>query len=372
MGPIFFQFLFRQGSRFYAAGILSTWLLMAWPVWADAQPVEILPAELRGAIQPQVAAAPDGNIFVAFGKGNSIYCTASMNGGKTFRPPVEVATLPKLALGMRRGPRVVATDGAVTISAISHEAGNLYSWTSVDQGLTWSKAVVINSITNTAREGLHAMAGDGKGGIYTVWLDLRGKGTELWGAASHDHGKTWSGNVAVYQSPDGHICECCHPSLSVSTNGSIRVMWRNWLEGSRDMFTAGSTDGGRTFSPAGKLGLGTWPLNACPMDGGGLAGVYSTWRRQNAVYYTDDQQAEQLLSAQGRQPVVGLGKAGPYFLWQQDSQLMLNQGLKVAPRVLAEVGAYPAIASAAQDAAPLAAWEGSTNGLKTIFAQVLK
>jgi hypothetical protein len=372
MGVISFRFLSRPGSWFRAAGILGMWLLVARPVWVAAQPVEVLPPDLRGAVQPQVAVARNGNIFVTFAKGNLIYCTASTDGGKSFRRPVEIATLPKLALGMRRGPRIAATDGEVTVSAISHEAGNLYSWTSVDHGVTWSKAVMINSTTNSAREGLHAMAGDGQGSIYAVWLDLRDKRTQLWSAASHDQGRTWNGNVPVYQSPDGHICECCHPSLAVATNGSVRVMWRNWLEGSRDMYMASSTDGAKTFSPATRLGQGTWTLNACPMDGGGLAGAYSIWRRQNAVYYTDDERSEHLLSAHGRQPVVGLGKAGPYFLWQNDSQLMLNQRLTVAPRVLSEAGAYPVIASATEESAPVVAWEGSMNGIKTIFAQVLR
>ncbi|KAJ3054740.1 hypothetical protein HK102_011471, partial [Quaeritorhiza haematococci] len=48
-------------------------------------------------------------------------------------------------------------------------------------------------------------------------------------------------------------------------------MWRNSLKGARDLFLADSSDGGRTFSPAEKLGRGTWPLNACPMDGGAVA-----------------------------------------------------------------------------------------------------
>src|SRR3954452_18357766 len=134
---------------------------------------------------------------------------------------------------MRRGPRIVASNRQVTISAVSHAEGNLYAWTSGDAGLTWTKAVRINSATNSAREGLHAMAGDGRGNVYTAWLDLRNTGTELWGARSQDGGNTWSSDVMIYHSPDGHICECCHPSVDVAASGMVRVMWRNWLEGSR-------------------------------------------------------------------------------------------------------------------------------------------
>ncbi len=49
------------------------------------------------------------------------------------------------------------------------------------------------------------------------WLDLREKGTVLYASKSMDHGETWSKNILVYRSPDGSICECCHPSIIAVT-----------------------------------------------------------------------------------------------------------------------------------------------------------
>ena len=337
---------------------------------ATGQPLEILPPGLRGAVQPQVAISPAGRMFMTFGKGASVYCVASSKDGKTFFLPVEVGSLPKLALGMRRGPRIAVSDGQITISAISHADGNLYSWTSEDAGGTWSKPVMINSASNAAREGLHGMAGDGRRNVYAVWLDLRNKGTQLWGAASRNGGKSWEKDVMIYQSPDDHVCECCHPSVAVLPDGSIRVMWRNWLAGSRDMYAAVSKDEGRTFSAAEKLGVGTWPLNGCPMDGGGLAGPYSVWRRNSTVFYTDAQTGEHLL-AEGKQPVIGIGNGIPYFVWQEGSRLMVNKGMVVKPIVLTERGAYPAITTATKDRAPIVVWESETNGVQTILAEIL-
>ena len=42
--------------------------------------------------------------------------------------------------------------------------------------------------------------------------------------------------------------------------------------------------------PAQKLGTGTWKLNGCPMDGGGVAidpsgGIHTVWQREGYVYY---------------------------------------------------------------------------------------
>ncbi|MBC8128163.1 MAG: exo-alpha-sialidase, partial [Gloeobacteraceae cyanobacterium ES-bin-144] len=99
---------------------------------ALAAPVEIVPPDLRDARQPQVAVAPNGSIHIAFGKMNLIYYVASTDGGKTFSEPVIVGELPKLALGMRRGPRIVATTKTLAISAISFQDGNLHGWFSQD------------------------------------------------------------------------------------------------------------------------------------------------------------------------------------------------------------------------------------------------
>jgi hypothetical protein len=353
---------------------LSNWLGalfgVAFAFGASAQPVEVLPPDWRGAIQPQVAVAPNGNVFVAFGKDLAVYCTVSTDGAKTFRPPVKVATLPKLALGMRRGPRIVASRERVAISAISHQEGNLYVWTSDDEGKTWSQAATINSITNSVAEGLHAMAGDGRANLSAVWLDSRNRGKQLWGATSHDGGKTWGENVQIYQSPDGHICECCHPSVSISDDGRVRAMWRNWLKGSRDLYIAESADGGRSFSEARKLGAGTWPFNACPMDGGSLAGNYTAWMRAGGVYYTDTDSSEHLLDAHGRQPIVGIGKTGAYFIWQEDSRLMLKRGMDEKPVVLAADGAYPAAATVPENNELVVVWESGAT--KNIYAQVLR
>ncbi|MEP6615933.1 MAG: hypothetical protein ABJA57_05110 [Ginsengibacter sp.] len=66
-------------------------------------------------------------------------------------------------------------------------------------------------------------------------------------------------------------------------------MFRNWLNGSRDMYISSSVDGGNTFGNTKKLGSGTWKLNGCPMDGGGLTinargTIETVWRRQNKIF----------------------------------------------------------------------------------------
>ena len=65
-------------------------------------------------------------------------------------------------------------------------------------------------------------------------------GTKLYGARSRDGGVTWSKNVLIYESPDGTICQCCHPSAAFDPGGQVLVMWRNCLGGARDMYLKSS------------------------------------------------------------------------------------------------------------------------------------
>ncbi len=338
-----------------------------------ARPVEVIPSEFHGAQQPQVAVSVKGDIYVVFGKETSIYVTCSTDGGAHFSPPGKVATVTKLALGMRRGPRIAVAGAAVVVTAVAQ--GNLLAWTSRDGGNSWSAAAKVNDAADSAREGLHSLAGSGNL-LYATWLDLRVKGTQIWGASSTDGGATWSANRRIYQSPAGHVCECCHPTAAISPQGVVWVMWRNWLDGARDMYLAASRDGGKTFGAATKSGAGTWPLNACPMDGGTLAFMpdgqpVAVWRRGLSIFKVASEAAEQLLDERGTQPIIATGKDGVYAVWQKGTRLLLQIG-NGPPRVLAQNAAFAAIASASPQHAPVVVWESAGHDAKTILAQVLK
>ena len=320
------------------ASILAVLILVTTGCFAA--PVEIIPPELRGAVQPQVAVAPNERIHVVFGKDTAIYHTASADG-RSFSAPVQVGELDKLALRMRRGPRVTATDKLVLITAISHTDGNLHAWTSADTGKTWKESAPLNTAAKSAREGLQSLAGDGRGLVAAVWLDLRGKGTELWGRVSRDGGATWAGDLSIYQSPDGHICECCVPNVAISPTGEIAAMWRNWLGGSRDLYTATSRDG-RTFSPAQKLGTGTWKLNGCPMDGGSIAftaqkQMLTAWRREGTVFTASGLEAEKLLAPNAAQPLIVTNAGRQALLWEAGGSLWIKAD-DAKPGILAARG----------------------------------
>jgi len=304
--------------------------------------------------QPQLAAS-NGTVAIAFGSGESIWLARSTDNGRTFAPPAKVADLPKLLLGRHRGPRVVVTGNTILVSAIATES-DLHLWRSTDGGRTWSKPIVINDKPTAAREGLHAMAADSEGHVAAAWLDDRlPGGKRLWGAFSNDGGATWSKNVMLHE---GAICECCHPSLLSLGKGEFAVMWRNKLDGSRDFYVRHLRDG----KPVGaevKQGEGTWKLEACPMDGGGIAlhnSVISTaWRREHDIYLVRSGKPEVKLGP-GMDVALAANSKGEYAVWTNGKGIDALLPGSSTPTRLAEAGAFPAIL-ALPDGAVLAAWE---------------
>jgi hypothetical protein len=329
------------------------------------------------ARQPQLAAG-QGLTALAFGSGSSIYFAGSQDNGKSFHKPVKVAELGALALGRHRGPRVAVLPGAIVITAIAAERkatgphahglpeqGNLYAWRSTDSGATWKQTVTVNDVPGAAREGLHAMAARPDGSLVAVWLDLRTSKTQLYSSLSTDGGLTWSKNALVYASPDGTICECCHPTLGVDGKGAVWAMWRNVLDGGRDLYVTSSPDG-RKFQPAMKLGTGTWKINACPMDGGNIAfnkrGIVSAWRRGSEIYVTDSKNNEQLIGP-GKDVTLAQNRDATILSWTHDGAVKLRKLGSKEDVLLSPEGGFPALLPQTNGSI-LAAWE-TPKGIET-------
>lgn len=235
---------------------------------------------------PNMAVDNAGNVHLVYGSGDSILYKTSGDGGRTFSAPVLVNVLPGLYSFAMRGPQIAVTTSGVTITACDKQ-GNIYSYLKTGND-NWVKAARVNDVDSIAKEGLMALGGDSNM-LFATWLDLRGNArNKIVGAASTDGGKTWQPNILVYASPDSTVCECCKPSTVVKGN-NVYVMFRNWLNGNRDLYIAASADGGKHFNAPQKAGVGNWPLNGCPMDGGGLAvsnteQVQTVWRRHDSIF----------------------------------------------------------------------------------------
>lgn len=227
------------------------------------------------------------NIHVVYGSGDSIMYCCTKDKGISFSKPVLVDTLLNLVAGATRGPQISATKDGVVIIAVN-KYGNIYSFIKNNSG-RWIRTAKVNDSDSVDKEGFSGLSGDGNKNLFAIWTDVRNdKHNKIYGARSTDGGYTWSKNILVYASPDSTVCECCKPSVAMSGN-NVFVMFRNWLSGNRDLYLIQSADGGDHFGQAEKLGTGSWKLNGCPMDGGGLAIAkdgrpQTVWRRHNIIF----------------------------------------------------------------------------------------
>lgn len=279
---------------------------------------------------PNITKDKSNNIHIVYGSGDSIMYVFAKNG-RAFTSPELVAVLPKLFASAMRGPQIAASDNGIVVTACT-SAGNIFSYKKEASG-KWTKAQKVNDVDEVAKEALMGLSADGAN-VYAVWLGVKSpKGQNVYGARSVDGGKTWSKNILVYSSPDSTVCQCCKPSVVVKGN-TVYVMFRNWLHGSRDLYIVKSTNAGSSFDQAKKLGEGTWKLNGCPMDGGGIAldkngNPETVWRREGKIYASSLGMPEKEIG-EGRGCTIETVNGKKVYAWGEngDVVVMKPQGIK--------------------------------------------
>jgi hypothetical protein len=272
---------------------------------------------------PQLA-KDKNNLYLVYGTGDSIMYSYSLDNGNTFSTPVLIKQLPHVYSFAMRGPQIAATDKGVLITACTNE-GNIYSFYK-ENGGNWKQGNRLNDVDTIAKEGLMALSAYGNS-AFAVWLDLRGnKRNKIYGAKSVDGGKTWSKNIMIYTSPDSTVCECCKPSVVVWKN-KVTVMFRNWINGNRDLYLVQSNNAGSSFGNAEKLGTGSWKLNGCPMDGGNLivnanGELQTVWRRESKIYFDTPGETEKEIG-NGRNCTIETMNNSNVYAWMENGNIVV-------------------------------------------------
>jgi len=105
---------------------------------------------------------------------------------------------------------------------------------------------------------------------------------------------------------------------------------------------------GRVAGAAQKLGTDTWKLDACPMDGGGIAvdhgQILTAWRRGTDIYLAHPGEKETHIGA-GMDVALG----GAVAIWNHGGSIETKSGVLGA-------GTFPSVV-ALPDGDVLAAWE---------------
>jgi hypothetical protein len=304
-------------------------------------------------------------VHLVYGRQDSIMYSVSEDFGKTFTKETVVAVIPDLAASHTRGPQIAVNTQGVVITACN-APGDIYSFVLDSRKNVIAKSRV-NDADTTAKENLMALSAHGDM-VFATWLDLRSGHNQIYGAGSSDGGRTWSKNVRIYSSPDTTVCECCKPSVEVhGTN--VYVMFRNWLNGYRDLYVVRSNDRGNSFDIPQKVGYGGWKLSGCPMDGGDFTvfahdAVHAVFNRAGSIFAcTLGEQEKQIGS--GRSCTMDAFEARAAYAWVEKGNIVCLNSL--GRKILLGQGQVP-ILKVIDSSHALCVWESEKQIMKTIVA----
>jgi hypothetical protein len=316
-------------------------------------------AVVTNAAMPSIAKDAKGNVYIAFASGNKLEYVISKDNGGHFSKPVLIDTIADLFAVAGRGPHIVSTLSGLAIIVLD-KAGNIYAYTQ-DANDSWIKRGKVNDVPDVCKEGFLSISAKGDS-MYAAWLDIRNTNkNKIAGTLSADGGKTWSKNKIIYQSPEGSVCECCNVSVAFAKN-DINVMFRNNANGNRDLYLIQSHNGGSSFEEAKKLGEGSWKLNACPMDGGGIAvyddgTVQTVWRRIDTIYSCKLGEKETMIGI-GKNCIIANLNNQNVYTWIENKTIvcLLPNGKKVN---IGE-GVFPVLKAVSKNQL-LCAWQNNNN-----------
>src|SRR3954453_21969998 len=77
--------------------------------------------------QPEVFVNKKGEVRIAFGRSDSIFCVTSIDMGISFTEPEFVGKVVEMHLGMTRGPQIASSSNFSLITAID-KRGNIHTF----------------------------------------------------------------------------------------------------------------------------------------------------------------------------------------------------------------------------------------------------
>jgi hypothetical protein len=306
----------RNGKAMPRVTVLATIAFAVWQTAAYGQmnhqhgsEAACEEAILRCASKVTPAFGADGTLWLAWMAGGQISVASSKDGGRSISTPVQVT---KERLNLDWGPDSrpkIAIDRnggiALAFSIFRDKAfnGQVLHTRSADGGNSFAELRPITASNESQR--FVALALDGDGTVFAVWLDKRNRaasqqrgqkyeGAGLFFASSTDGGATYSESRMAQD----NTCECCRLGLAFAGPGRPVVVLRNIFEGGvrdhaivtfSDLTTAGEVH---------RVSRDDWQIAACPHHGPSLsisaAGIY------HVAWYTNGKVRKGLFYARSR------------------------------------------------------------------------
>ena len=251
------------------------------------------------AAVPRLTTDAAGNPLVSWVEKESekeaaFYFAVSTDNGQTFGKKIRVKAPANLSTHAEGMPKIAVKSDGMLLAVFevprpvpeSRFAGDLLYTMSSDNGQTWTEPTPVHTDMKPGKS--HSFSDITRlptGEIGVAWLDEKLPGQEGRPVkfARTTKGKGFGEGVLV----DKNACQCCRTNLFVDASKAIHLTYRDMVStgtgkiADRDISTAVSTDGGKTFSKPTVVYADHWQVNACPHAGPVVAQVgndiLTTW-----------------------------------------------------------------------------------------------
>ena len=352
-------------------------LLFLLPAIAYAAQVQVVRVPNAG-IQPQVVVEANGTVDLLYFSGDPKNGDLFLVRNSSAPLRVNSQAGSAFALGTIRGGQIaigangrvhVAWNGsgiALPVGPVNPEAGKagspmLYSRLN-DSGTAFEPQRNVMQRT-FGLDGGGTVAADVDDNVFVGWHGkLPGAqqgeaGRQVWIAASHDSGKTFTRETSAWSEPTG-ACGCCGMAMFAAKDGTLFALYRSATENvHRDIYLLASKDHGDSF--AGTL-VQRWEINACPMSSMSFAEssgqTFATWETGGQVFYgqVSGSKVKQIIAASGegkgrKHPRIAVNNRGEILLawtegtgWQRGGSLAW-QTFDAQGKPIGEKGTAPGV-----------------------------
>jgi hypothetical protein len=239
----------------------------------------------------------DGRLWAvtkqAAGDDQFVAVQSSADMGKTWSAPrrIQQSPEPVAANGEARPHIAFGSKGEMYITYTKPVAfphiGDIRFVRSLDGGKTFSPPVTVHANRDVITHSFESTVVDRSGRIYVTWIDGRDavaakakqqgyKGSAVYYAVSADGGASFRGDYKVAD----HSCECCRIGLALNAAGKPVAMWRHvFAPNIRDHALAELGENGAAATVQ-RATFDDWRIDACPHHGPSLAFAADGTRHQ--------------------------------------------------------------------------------------------
>ncbi len=167
-----------------------------------------------------------------------IYYKRSTDGGTNWSQDVRLTYGPSTS-----GPTAIAVSGH-SVHVVWEDYWNgsyeIYYKRSTDGGTSWDPDV---RLTNSPSLSVYPSIAIFADTVHVVWEDTRDGNNEIYYKRSTDGGTSWSTDIRLTNDPNPSE----FPSIGVSQQGGVHVVWDDYRDGNWEIYYKLSTDGGTSW-----------------------------------------------------------------------------------------------------------------------------